>query len=85
MTDFAKKDHVLLIRQTDTGSKAYRINLNDKSILESDLYYLMPNDLIYVEPVKGKQFAFSEFPYVLIFSTITTTLLLIEYFGKPNN
>jgi polysaccharide export outer membrane protein len=79
MTDFAKKDHVLLIRQTDTGSKAYRINLNDKSILESDLYYLMPNDLIYVEPVKGKQFAFSEFPYLLLLTTITTTLLTIEF------
>ncbi len=82
MTDFAKKNHVLLVRQTDTGSKAYRINLNDKSILESDLYYLMPNDLVYVEPVRGKQFAFKEFPYLLIFSTITTTLLMIEYFTK---
>lgn len=82
MTDFAKKDRVLLLRQTDTGSKGYRINLNDKSILESELYYLMPNDLIYAEPVKGKQFAFTEFPYLLIFSTITTTLLLIDYFTK---
>lgn len=82
MTDFAKKNRILLLRQTDTGSKGYRINLNDKSILESDLYYLMPNDLIYAEPVKGKQFAFTEFPYVLIFSTITTTLLLIDYFAK---
>jgi len=82
MTDFAKKDRVLLVRQTETGSKGYRINLNDNSILESDLYFLMPNDLIYAEPVKGKQFAFSEFPYLLIFTTITTTLLLIDYFGK---
>jgi polysaccharide export outer membrane protein len=81
MTDFAKKNKVLLIRQTETGSKAYRINLNDVSIMESDLYYLMPNDLIYVEPVKGKQFAFSEFPYVLILTTVTTTLLLLNYFS----
>jgi polysaccharide biosynthesis/export protein len=80
MTDFAKKNHVLLVRQTENGSKSYRINLTDNLVLESELYYLMPNDLIYAEPVKGKQFAFSEFPYVLIFSTITTTLLLIEYF-----
>jgi polysaccharide export outer membrane protein len=82
MSDFAKKDRVLLMRQTETGSKGYRINLNDKSILESDLYYLMPNDLIYAEPVKGKQFAFTEFPYLLIISTITTTILLIDYFTK---
>jgi polysaccharide export outer membrane protein len=82
MTDFAKKNRILLIRQSETGTRTFRINLNDNSILESNLYYLMPNDLIYAEAVKGKQFAFSEFPYLLIFSTITTTLLLIDYFTK---
>ncbi|MCI0472665.1 MAG: polysaccharide biosynthesis/export family protein, partial [Ignavibacteria bacterium] len=82
MTDFAKRNKVLLVRQTETGMKTHRLNLNDYSILESEFYYLMPNDLVYVEPLKGKQFAFSEFPYVLILSTITTTLLLIDYFSK---
>jgi polysaccharide export outer membrane protein len=82
ITDFAKRDRVLLLRQSENGIKTYRINLNDKSILESDLYYLMPNDMVYVEPLKGKQFAFSEFPYVLILTTITTTLLLIDYFAN---
>ena len=82
LTDFAKRNKVLLIRQTEKGVKTYRLNLNDYSILESELYYLMPNDMVYVEPLKGKAFAFSEFPYALIFSTITTTLLLIEYFSN---
>jgi polysaccharide export outer membrane protein len=82
MTDFAKRNHVLLVRQTEKGAKTFRINLNNSTLLESELYYLMPNDMVYVEPVRGKPFAFAEFPYVLIFSTITTTLLLIEYFTK---
>jgi polysaccharide biosynthesis/export protein len=82
MTDFAKRNKVLLVRQTEKGLKTYRINMNDYSILESDFYYLMPNDLVYVEPLKGKQFAFSEFPYILILTTISTTLLLLNYFGK---
>jgi polysaccharide export outer membrane protein len=82
MTDFAKRNKVLLVRQSEKGVKLHRLNLNDYSLLESDFYYLMPNDIVYVEPLKGKQFAFSEFPYVLILSTITTTLLLISYFGK---
>jgi polysaccharide export outer membrane protein len=82
MTDFAKRNNVLLVRQSEKGVKTYRLNMNDNSLLESDFYYLMPNDLVYVEPVKGKPFAFSEFPYVLILSTITTGLLLINYFSK---
>jgi polysaccharide export outer membrane protein len=82
MTDFAKRDRVMLVRQYEKGVKTHRLNLNDYSLLESEFYYLLPNDLVYVEPLKGKQFAFSEFPYALIFTTITTTLLLIEYFSK---
>jgi polysaccharide export outer membrane protein len=80
ITDFAKKDKVLLVRESEKGTKTYRLNLNDRSILESDFYYLMPNDLVYVEPLKGKQFAFKEFPYLLILTTITTTILLLDYF-----
>jgi len=80
MSDFAKRDKVLLVRQGEQGTKTHRLNLNDNSLLESEFYYLMPNDMIYVEPLKGKQFAFKEFPYLLILTTITTTLLLINYF-----
>jgi polysaccharide export outer membrane protein len=82
MTDFARRDKVLLLRQSEKGVKTYRLNLNDNSLLQSEFYFLMPNDMVYVEPIKGKPFAFSEFPYVLILSTITTGLLLINYFGK---
>lgn len=82
MTGFAKKNTILLVRQTENGLKKHRLNLNDSSILESEFYYLMPNDMIYAEPVKGKPFAFTEFPYALIFSVITTSLLLYQVFTK---
>jgi polysaccharide export outer membrane protein len=82
MTDFARRNQLLLIRQSESGQKTKRLNLNDYSILESEYFYLMPNDIVYVEPLKGKQFAFSEFPYVLILTTITTTLLFLDYFNN---
>ena len=80
MTDFARRNQVLLIRQAEKGVKTKRLNLNDYSILESEYYYLMPNDMVYVEPLRGKQFAFSEFPYILILTTLTTTILFLDYF-----
>ena len=80
LTDFAKRNNVLLMREVDNGFETHRLNLNDRNIVESDYYYLMPNDLLYVEPVRGKQFSFANFPYTLIFSTITTALLLINFF-----
>jgi polysaccharide export outer membrane protein len=82
MTDFAKRNRTLLIRQTEDGFQSVRLDLNDRAIVESEYFYLQPNDMVYVEPVRGKQFTFIQFPYALIFSAITTTLLLIEYFGN---
>lgn len=79
LTDFARRGHATLVRETETGFKQYKIDLTDQNILQEDLYYMMPNDLLYVGPVKAKQFTFTEFPYALVFTTITTTLLLIEY------
>jgi polysaccharide biosynthesis/export protein len=80
LTDFANRNEVSLVRQTKNGAIIYRIDLTDNKILESEYYYLMPNDILYIKPLKGKQFAFANFPYALVFSAISTTLLLINYF-----
>lgn len=80
LTDFANRNEVKLVRQTKQGSEIIDIDLTDQNFLTSDYFYLMPNDIIYVEPLKGKQFTFANFPYAIIFSAISTTLLLINYF-----
>lgn len=80
LTNFARRDDVILIRETEDGSKTVKLNLNKADVLESEYYYIMPNDIIYVPPMKGRNFAFSQFPYTLVFSTISTTLLLINFF-----
>lgn len=81
MTDFAKRDQIVLIRQTETGTSKHILDLNDQAILESEFLYLQPQDIVYVEPVKGKAFAFSNFPYALLFSTLSMALVLIAFFN----
>lgn len=48
----AKRDEVLLIRQYPDGTQIHKINLLDRSLLNSEFYWLKPNDLIYAEPMK---------------------------------
>ena len=50
------------------------------NVLESEYYYVMPDDIIYVTPVKGKNFAFQPFPYTLVISTISLGLALFAIF-----
>lgn len=76
-TDFANKSNIKIIHQTPKGSQITRVNLNDADILSSPEYYLKPNDIIYVEPLKTKQFGFTSVPYGTIISAIS---LLITCF-----
>lgn len=80
MTDFANRSRVALIRQTAHGSKVIHLNLNRDNILASEYYYLMPNDIIYVEPMGIKRWGTETFPWALVFSALSTALLLINYF-----
>jgi polysaccharide export outer membrane protein len=54
ITVYGKKDNVLLIRETEGVKDVRRINLNSKDFLNSPYYYLMPNDIVYVESNKNK-------------------------------
>ena len=81
MTEFSNRKKVTLIRQTYGGSKVVYLNMNSDQILSSDYYYLQPNDIIYVMQLGYKRMGLgSTFAWAFIFSAITTTLLLINYF-----
>jgi polysaccharide export outer membrane protein len=84
--DFGDRHKVLVVRPVDKGTKTFRLNLQDKKILSSEAYFLLPNDVIIVEPLKQKIFNMNlptiSFIFTTITSTITMTLLLINYFGK---
>lgn len=54
MTNYGKRDNVLIIREEDGVRTMTRINLNEKEVLNSPYFYLQQNDIVYVEPVKSR-------------------------------
>jgi polysaccharide export outer membrane protein len=80
MTTYADRNHVQLIRKTSGGTEVHYLDMTKKDFLNSPYYMLKPNDIIYIAPLNSRNFAFDQFPYVIVFSTITTTLLLLNYF-----
>lgn len=50
LTEFGKRENVLLIREENGVKKYVRLNLNDVNVLESPYFYLQQNDIVYVEP-----------------------------------
>lgn len=82
LTDYGERTNVLLIRQTTGGIKSMRVNLQDKNLLFSDAYYLVPNDMIVVEPRKSKLFTMNAPNIGIYLSIVSTTILLLNYILK---
>lgn len=50
VTQIARRDNILVIRETTAGKDFKRINLEDQSVFTSSYYWLQPGDVVYVEP-----------------------------------
>ncbi len=51
-----KKNQLFIVRQYDGGTKIHQINLNDRALLASPFLFIQPNDILYMEPMKIRQF-----------------------------
>lgn len=56
-TPYAERTSVLVIRDRNGVREFARVNMQDRSVFASPYFYLSPNDIVYVEPLKGKQYA----------------------------
>lgn len=78
-TDFANKSKIKIVHQTPDGSQIVSVNLNESDILSSPEYYLKPNDIIYVEPLKLKKYGFTSVPYGTIMSAISLLITCLTF------
>jgi polysaccharide export outer membrane protein len=54
MTIYGKRDNVLVIRSVDGKKVVGTVNMNNRNIFNSPFYYLHANDIVYVQPGKGR-------------------------------
>lgn len=79
-TSFAKTETVKIVRRTDNGSEIITVDAGRADILSSPYYFLKPNDIVYVEPLKFKQFGFTAFPYSTVLSVMSLGVTLITLY-----
>lgn len=76
INDYGNRSEVILIRNDNHENFRVKLNLTSSDILSSRYFSLRPNDIIYVKPLRHKFWGMRQFPYEVIFSTITTGLLI---------
>ncbi len=76
---YGDRRRILVIRPGTEGTTTFRLNLTSDKILASEGFFLLPNDIVYVEPVKSYNFRNNIPTYALFFSAITTFILVLNY------
>jgi polysaccharide export outer membrane protein len=79
LTNFARRDNIMIVRDNNGKKEFGTINLNDRSVFNSPYYYLRANDMVYVEPVGAKALQSNTFLRVvpIVISLISIVLVLI--------
>jgi polysaccharide export outer membrane protein len=81
LTRYGNRKNVILIRQEGEKIMHHRLDLSDSKIANNDLYYVLPNDVIIVEPLKSISTSYPNVTYQSILSSITTLVaILVLYF-----
>ena len=80
ITSYSNLKEVKLIRQTQSGSELHLLDLTDNKLMESPYYYMMPNDVLYIEPRGGKSWAYEQFPYQTLAYLISILILAYGVF-----
>jgi polysaccharide export outer membrane protein len=81
LTEVAKRDELVLIRQYPSGTRMYRIDLNNKNLLTSEYFFIQPNDMLYAEPMKIRELGTGVNlvqTFSLVITTLTAALLVVN-------
>lgn len=82
LTDFGNRENITLIRKTSGGTATILIDMKDPNLLSSSFYYLQPNDVLYVQPLKAKNSRDNLSTLTLLgvlFGAISATVLLLDF------
>ena len=80
VTDFANLRDVVINRKVSNVVNSYKIDLTSHDVFNSRFYYLQPNDLVYIPPIKLKRRGENSDTISLILAGITSVLLGISIF-----
>jgi len=68
------RQNVLILRPTDKGTQTFRVDVTNKNLITSELYYIQPNDIVYVPPLKTTLFRERTSDYMFMISALTSII-----------
>jgi polysaccharide export outer membrane protein len=79
LTRYGDRKNVILIRQEGDKIMHHKLNLSDSKVAGKDYYYVLPNDVIVVEPLKSVSSSYQNNTYTTILTSITTLIAVLLF------
>lgn len=79
---YGNRKNIKIIRQENNKTIVKTIDLTDDRIVSGDYYFLMPNDVVYVEPLGAKLTRSNITVLSVVFSGISTFVLLFNFLSR---
>jgi polysaccharide export outer membrane protein len=81
LTRYGNRKNIILIRNAGEKIIHYRLNLSDSKIAGKDTYYILPNDVIVVEPLSAISTSYQNITYTTVLTSITTLIAVMLFTG----
>jgi polysaccharide biosynthesis/export protein len=85
LTRYGDRKNVVLIRQEGDKIVHYKLDLSNSTIANRDYYYIVPNDVIVVEPLRAIAWSYNNVTFSTALTAITSLLSLFLIFYIPLN
>jgi len=76
---FGNRQKVTIIREEGGYRSKHQVDLLSDQLLASEYYMIQSNDIIYVEPLRSKKWDLATFPYDLLLSIASLTIVVLTF------
>jgi len=80
VSTFGNRRRILIVRENENFKSKYYVDLTSDKLLASELYMIKSNDIIYVEPLRSKKWDMATFPYDLLLSIASLSIVVLTFY-----
>jgi polysaccharide export outer membrane protein len=81
LTKYGDRGKVILIRQEGEKILHYKLDLTNSRIADKNYYYIQPNDIIIVEPLKNISSSYGNNTLSMLITSVSLILTILIYLG----
>ena len=83
INEYGNRREVVLVREENKIIHKYTVDITKDNLFTSNFYYLRPNDVLYIAPLKRRRLGITAIPYELFISLVTSVFLVMYYVKVP--